>query len=561
MEKKFSIEVMVLGIFTVLFLWCAIAKPMDNKIIHEFPYGYLASDSVFHASTTEWMMDADQVKYAAPYMMGHYTDVLDIHPPFFFEITGAFGFIGNINAYDASPIMAGILITLVALLTYVIIRRINNNVAMISLALPFMIFLHPFSQVFTFGQWLFISSFPMMIATIWTFLNIKEKGMEIIAGIFLSATALAHQPQFAYLFGIIAILFVKEFKKEDLKKDIVKYSIIGLIVILLSGYSLLIFYNSWLQNKGVEIEGIPLFQLDLNYAQTSVEGRGFSDITIENFGLIAFVIIAGMVLAGISLSKNKRNEIISLFFLFAISMLVYFGFGKRAFAHRWFWPITLMYFLGFAIYFVVKRIEPIKNYTGLIAAFLIVFSFFVIQSKVVNTQGMIDQYSWDSFRWIKDNLQDKEIYYFWDDAITQGATRYLSGAVAFRVNTDQYRESLTKQTIFDKYKFRQPVAYANFVCEKGFLKFGWYEDDVKKPTSLCGDIPITVEREIFEKSICDLEYTRFAIVSQQPAFAEYNKAIVTLLLKNSWIKIIHQNPAYVLLKNEKPGVDCIELPK
>src|SRR3989338_7548355 len=97
--KQTYLEAIILLIFIASFLYVGIASPWQGTINHDVPYGYFASDSFLHQVTTQYMKDADYIRYAAPYANGGYEDIYDIHPPFLFEITAVFSDMTGIEVF------------------------------------------------------------------------------------------------------------------------------------------------------------------------------------------------------------------------------------------------------------------------------------------------------------------------------------------------------------------------------------------------------------------------------------------------------------------------------
>jgi hypothetical protein len=79
---------------------------------------------------------------------------------------------------------------------------------------------------------------------------------------------------------------------------------------------------------------------------------------------------------------------------------------------------------------------------------------------------------------------------------------------------------------------------------KGFMKFGRYID---------GDTKLS-----FPQDICRFDYIVFDILGSHGAFVEYDKIVGSKLIEKEWINPAFSNSWVVILKNEKPGVDCLE---
>ena len=61
-----------------------------------------------------------------------------------------------------------------------------------------------------------------------------------------------------------------------------------------------------------------------------------------------------------------------------------------------------------------------------------------------------------------------------------------------------------------------------------------------------------------DTDICSMNYFVIDKYSRYPELAKYNLIIANSLLNYSQLEIVHQNDLSIILKNNKPGEDCIK---
>ena len=76
-----NLEKPYLLIFFGVMLFLGISNLWDHRIQHEFPYGYLASDTFQQQTRAEGIKDAGNYRFEPFYIVKGYKDVVGYYPP------------------------------------------------------------------------------------------------------------------------------------------------------------------------------------------------------------------------------------------------------------------------------------------------------------------------------------------------------------------------------------------------------------------------------------------------------------------------------------------------
>lgn len=573
---KLNFENLYVLAFIAVFLAVGFSA-FENQLSHQVPMGYFASDAFFHESETQWMKEKGRILYALPSIVGNHEDAYDLHPPFLFEITSVYSYTSGLEVYDAIYFMTVIMILAAALIMYAIIRNYSKDIAMISIPATLLVFSSPFNQVINFGQWLFVSGVLFLIACFWAISKIELKKMFIILAAFMGAAAIAHQPEFVFagmflaaylsIFLLLRKAEIRHFLAET-RKNALPLIIVTAAVILLTFYSLSIFYYGWINkySPNTEKNYAPVAELQIGFTtDNKVADKGFADITLANLGsstligvALPILIVAGMVLFWLLKNRKGAYPAIIGFFMIIISNLTYIGIGKRAFSHRWFWHFYLAFFLGLAVYHILKFAIRKWDSKYAVATGIILLVIFA-QPAYGKTKGTImDPYNWEGLMWMKANLPQKAtVHYFYVGNLIQSPTVYNSERLSYIVDYNKYAQKLQTGAISQNYSFGLTFAFMPLVCPKGAMKFGYYTTYINNASTKCQDYYYEADYPKEEFSLCEIEYYYFDKEPSSNGLVQYNLAIRNELLKSSHIKEIHSNAAVSILKNEKPGENCL----
>lgn len=555
---KIEIEKTVLAVFFGILLFIGPGNLFAHKIMHDYPYGYFASDTFQHQVRADAIKDAGNFRYEANYISHGLDNVVGRYPPILYHLAVIFSYASGLEVYDAIYFVVFFFAILGAFLMYFVIRNFNKNVALISLPLMVLMIAFPvntfsfsslasleseYSTGFIFGHWPSMLGQFFLVAFAWCIMKIDLEKSYIFIAIILSAIILTHTSEavFAVIF-LLLFAITKFIGKSITKADIKKTIIAAGITLLLTIYYITIFKNTWASSQPYT------FKVDAAW-------NGNPGFYILGFGVLLVFIIIGIIAAFFRL-KNMDVALV-----FGLSMLLagfmnYIGFELRSFQIRFFWPVYLSVFFGLGIYLLLKSI--VKNWNIFYSVLpLVVFIVLILgivkipsvphYSKNPDSAGLMDAYHWSALNWLSINAeQNSRIYFFYGDIYGQDALLRNSKRVHYLVDPDDFKKSLKEGKIKRSYLSKLPGdSGGGLKIKTGIFSF---QDalDSKPDDYLFGP-----------RDICGFEYAVFDKVLRYDVLAKYNMLIASELLKKDYIKNAFENEVAVILKNSKTGDDCI----
>ena len=538
LEKPYLIVV-----FSLL-LFLGVSNLMGHRLQHDFPYGYLASDAFQQQTRAEGIADAGNYIHEPFYIVKGYADVIGYYPPLLHHLGVILHFLTGIPVYDTVYFMVFFSAILAAFVMYMLIRRYNKQVAILSLPLSILIFSSKPYIGFLWGHWSSIAGQLFLICIFWVMSRFDLEKSELLLGIFIAGMALAHTSELLYgvvfVFIYLALmLFYKKFSMQLVKKVLIA----GIISGIFSVYTLFVFVKSFMVINPYQ------FAVSTDWGGTPI-------FYLTDFQMILLFLIAGAAIS-IALFKNFDVLVLAGSYMLAIGYTNYIGFGIRAFQPRLLWPIYFSFFFGIALYMLVRFI-PSKlrsaSAFALAALFLIVLSNFIqvpylpTYSKI-ETSGLMDKWHWDAFQWLDMNTpKNARLYFFYGDMFKQNSMLRNSKRAHARVVEEDFVSALQNRTIERAYWTEAPADHgAGMPYFKSFMSIGLHSRD-HAPDELFW------QRNM---DMCLFDYFIFDKASRVPVLAQYNLLIANELVKNG-SQVVFQNDFVVILKNSKVGDDCIE---
>lgn len=538
-----NLEKPYLLIFFGVLLFLGVSNLLDYRVQHEFPYGYLASDTFQQQTRAEGIRDAGNYKNEPFYIVKGFKDVIGYYPPVIHHLGVILHFSTGIPTYDTTYFMVFFNAILAAFVMYVIIRSYNKQIAMLSLPLSILIFSNKSYIGFLWGHWASITGQLFLICVFWAMSRIYAKKAEILLGIFLAALALAHTSELIYAVGFIAIysavlLFRKQLNWEFTKKILVAALVSGII----SAYSLFIFANSFMVMNPYEFE-------------VSKDWGGTPTFYLTDFKMLLFFLVIGSI-ASFMFIKKIDIPIIAGFYMLLIGYTNYIGFGIRAYQPRLFWPIYFSFFLGLGLYSLIRFVPQKFRFVSIIG--LVIFLILSLSNVLpipkiptynkISSSGLMDPWHWEVFQWISHNTPiDAKVYFFYGDIYNQDAILRNSKRTHAQVIPEDFIASLENRTIKRVYHTESPADHgAGMPYFKSFLKIGLHLKEDLDYWLLQPNI-----------GICLFNYHVFDKITRQPILAQYNLLIANEMLKKG-AQIVFENDAVVILKNNDVDSDCIE---
>jgi len=231
----------------------------------------------------------------------------------------------------------------------------------------------------------------------------------------------------------------------------------------------------------------------------------------------------------------------------------YFGFREKAFQLRFFWPIFLSFLIALGIYQILKLIVKEWKLIYSIGIAIVIFLTIIVSVpffphyKKLETNGLMDQFHWEAFKWIEGSTEkNSRIYFFYGDIYNQDAVLRNAKRTHSQIIPEDFIDAINKREVRRFYDTEVPGdGGGGAPYRKSFFSFGFRLDELPQEY-LSG-----------KKDICSFDYYVFDKASRQQVLAQYNLLIASELAKRGAVKVF-ENPILIILKNNNPGADCIE---
>jgi hypothetical protein len=524
-----------------LLLWAAVANLYQHRIEHEFPHGFMASDSFWHYITTQHIYDSGSYRYWPPYTAAGHTDVVGWQPPLLYQSIALFSHTAGLEVYDSYFFILAFIIVLSVLAFYLLIKKINTPVALLSLPLSVFLFCKFFYRGFTWGEINAYAGSVFLIVSVWALANIELRYVWVLFGLFVAATALAHPSELIFLVAYISLyyaikLITKNFTLKDFKV-VLKSAALALAV---SGYYLLIFFFSFGHAQSAGYTST-IFRKVIPWS------KGYGG-QLPHFGLVLILILFGLLL-GILLLRRKYHHALMLgIFMLLISFTNFIGIHIRPFQTRLFWPVYLSVFMGLAIYQLMRLVSKrITTVTAMGVSFVLLIVYVNAYYDPIENPGLMNKYHWQNVRWIQDNTpRDAEILYLYGDTYDQNAQIPLGKRISYLIWYPDYIGSAQNMTVRRYIKGNLIASIdTHLPYHKSFFDYGYH---------------LTEEgiQAVMVRDFCGYDYYVVDKASAYaPALAQYNLVVRDILLRSPSFTEVYSNELVSLLHNSDPGGDCL----
>ena len=556
---KFNLENIGLILFFALLLFIGPGTLFDRKITHDFPHGYFASDAFQHQVRAEAIKDAGNFRYEASYISKGFDKVVGRYPPMLYHLAVIFSYLAGAETYDSIYLIAALFPIIAVLVMYLIIRDFNRNVALMSLPLSILIFAFPIISAFTWGHWPSLLSQFFLVVFFWCIAKIALDKAYVLISIFMAAIVMTHTSEAVFAVLFLGLFFgIKVISKSFKIKELVNIISAVFISFIVAFYYLTIFKGTLAKAETYSFIVEPLWQ-------------GNPGFYIAGFGVFLIFIIVGVIFSVFKI-KDMHSSFVLAFAMLAGGFLNYIGFGLRSFQLRFYWPIYLSIFFGFGLYILLKLIIKKWNVAYSIAIlliFTIIFSGFVnipLTEKKINllgqeamliphyssinsqnSQGIMDPYHWAALKWLSKKTEpNSKVYFFYGDIYSQDALLRNSKRIHYQIDPDDFIKTLNERKVKRAYVSELPGDSGGSLA-------------VRTAAISFADISKTKSDEYFfgPQDICRFDYLVFDKISRQQVLSQYNLLIASELLEKDYIQQVFDNDVVIILKNNKPGGDCV----
>lgn len=541
--NRHYIEALVLILTLSIFIWFGLATSWQHKISHDLPVNFRAADAFWNTEFANYLKQRGSYDVYGAYYSGGYDDAVAHLPPMMYHISVIFSNMSGIEVYDSIYFFLYVSILISILTAYILVRKFNWHIAVLSLPACFLVFTNPFDVGISWGQWSFLIGSLFVLPVFFSFGMLEVKGAWMLFAAFFTGLMLTNFPQFGIVgFFIFLYLTVNFFiNKSKVFSMIRKLILSGIVVLIFSIYWLIIFAST--------LGSTVPFLSTVKPLRSEV---GFAVVVFSDLGFIGWFVLLGVVISVFFLLKKKSFPIYVFLFMFFIGFGNYFLFGKRSLQLRFLWPIYSSIFIGILLYFVLKLIIRKCNYlcsAGLFFILLVSMIWFSYKGPV--TGGLMDPYHWESLNWIKDTTPpDSKIVYFYGDSFSQKSPLSSSQRLSYLIGISDLAESFENKTMRrDLLSELIDEGSSGFAYRKSAFSFGYHAIEDSKTNIVIGnkrrDICSFYDYFVFDK-----------LSSYQPALAQLNMLVREELLKHDFKEVFSNNIVSVL-QNTNKGADCI----
>ena len=539
---KLDLKDIILITFFAVLLFIGPATVFDYRVSHEFPYGYFASDAFQHQIRAESIKDAGNFRYEASYISQGFKGTIGRYPPVLYHIAVIFSYTSRLEVYDAIYFIVLFFSLLSVISIYILVGDFNKNVAIISLPISIIAFTMPASIGFSWGHWPSLLAQSFLILLAWTVSKIDLKKSYLLIGIALTSIILTHTSEAVFGLIFIFLFFFAKMSKDFGKKQFITIMISAVIAFVACIYYLIIFQNTWAKPQPYSFVVEPIW-------------TGNPGFYIIGFGALLIFMAAGILFSLLKI-KDMHASLVFAFSMLLCGFLNYIGFGLRSFQIRFFWPIYLSVFFGFGVYMLLKLLIKSLNVWHSATIFAI-FSILLLgpfklpilpHYEPSNSAGIMNPYHWKVLQWISKNTQENaKIYFFYGDIYSQDALLRNSKRVSYQVDPDDFIKALQERKIKREYITELPGDGGGGITKRlGLFTFDYMPDNV------------AADYSYGPMDICNFDYYVFDKASKQEVLAKYNMLLASELAKNGNFTKAFENEIAIILKNEKPGGNCIE---
>jgi hypothetical protein len=410
---KNKYETIIILLFSILFLYFGVGTLLDYEVRNEYPLNYFANDAFQYSSFSSYAKGSEQIRFVGKFMTYDLEGALFFLPPLRPIGESAVSYFSGLSIYDSIQIMLMFYAYFSIMCFYLLIRRYNKYVAMLSLAPCFLIFSFPFNTAFTWGIWSFISGIIFLAAIFFYLEEPLQKGSVAISTILITGLLYSYLRIVHFVFLFVGIVLIWRIKKKELnlRNESIRWSKIAGLSLLFSAYYLYTTIISWdvLSGSGSFITS------GLGKIVKST-GHGIIVPTYASLGWVVGVIIGMGFSLGLFL-KKKNYPFIASAYLFLICFSNYFLFGASVMKFRFFWPVYVSMLFGLPVYYILSyanRFLHKKGLTFFIAAVILLVFFSSSYPFQVSESSLSEPNHQIAYKWMKENTdEDADFLFFY----------------------------------------------------------------------------------------------------------------------------------------------------
>lgn len=558
MKNNKILESVFVILFVGIFLWM-FGPVLQYKLVHDRPIGFSASDAYAWFTYAKNIYESGSFKYTAPFMNLNVEGLSSPEPPLFLQTTAFLSYALGIPVHDAQILFGVLLIIFSILMFFITIKEYNPFLAYLSLPLCTFSFIFPFIAGLTYGVLPAIFGFLFLFATLYMMFHMDFRYSPAMLGVFISAMVMGHTVrifEFVFFGGafIASALLFKRINMVFLKRFILSC----LLAFILSLYYLPMFMQRFFEGGASTFSFIPK------------DAARYLNITMADFRFVKYIILLGLVLCVYFLIKERRNTK-GLVFTFPLTafLLIHFLRISKVYQVTFFWPVFLSLAFG-AVFFSILQTKYFANINrnkiiyltiSLYISLFLIFQYHYFDrgpklEKISDIGVTATRSQWGNLVWIAENTElDANVlfFYFNDYPADLLYLLFSSERTAYYVPLEELDSAINQGIIKKEHKILDnsvPFFYRR--CPEFPLKVTALDKNkYLKEMSLCDFDYIYGKRKIHEPFHEKLRSAKFQ------DRVSYTIDFMNTLLENKNFEIAHQNEEAFILRNKKPGGECI----
>lgn len=533
--KKLNLELVMLFIFMGVMLYF-ISVFSGAKLIHDSPYQYVAGDMFFLLSGADWITDSGDVTKYPSYLSDGANDQFPGLLPLFPMATAFLSDFTGIEKYDILFHLNIFFTVMTLLAVYLLLRKINKNMAILALPIMLLMFKWPFNYNLTWGMQMANMNFFFVITALIVFSLLNLPIMFLFFGILNAGSFFSHMRELLTLGLGISIYFLfsalkRNFDWMRLKKTFYSCIVSGIIV----SYYLPIL---WQLVKANTSGGFIL-----KYCPAMTHLPHF--VVLKDMGVFQwfFILGVGIALLTIIFKKNVKQEylLVSAFGFACIFTSYVCIIGNKTSHIRNFLPFFAAFFIGILLLNLCSILRRFRKI--LICAAFMTFIILMISNhfpKEIPEYAVSNPATWDSFRWIQANTEeDASILALYGDNFYQYTLFFSMKRRIHEVNTNEYINRIKEGII-------SPIlpAHRRFLGKK-LVREGNKLKDITYGS-------------LVNVSMCDYDYIYTNKISRIKPIQDYTSMVINNLIREANFSIVYTNELTVVLKNNNVNGTCFK---
>lgn len=532
--KKINIEILILIIFAGAML-VMLSIFSDDRLVHNSPYQYVAGDMFFLLSGADWISDSGDVTRYPSYLADGADNQFPGLLPLFPMAVATLSDFTKIEKYDILFHLNIFFTVMMILGIYLLLRKINNYIAILGLPVLLIIFRWPFNYNITWGMQATNMCFFFIITAAIVFIFMNLPWIFVIFGILNAGSFFSHMRELLTLGIGLGLYFLLTIRN---KFDWIRFK--GMFFSFIVSGGIISYYLPILWQL-VRANGGQSFLL--TYCPAGTHLSHF--VLLKDIGFFEWLFFLGLILVVVTIiiKKDIKKEYLwmSAFGFACIFTSFFCVIGNKTSHMRNFLPFFAAFFIAILLTNIFSILPKMKKF--LVYGMFILFLILIITNyfpKEVPEYAVSNPFTWNSFKWIQDNTKDGvNVLTLYGDNFYQYTLFFSMKRRVHEVDRNEYIKKIQE-------KILTPIlpAHPRFLGKK-LIREG-------------NELRDTSYWDLINVSICDYDYIYSNKISRIGPIQEYTQLMIDTLIKEANFGIAYNNELVVILKNNNVNGTCFK---